>query len=171
MPPRRRDQEEERGQGADHAASVPLLDDEESQTAPRDTRFAISEDDAPDPDEADDGGNDVHDPANKYPPRDATSLPPSYRDAVYTRDPWYKSEVALSMQHYGRICLGGVGRGVARYWPTSRFAQAGFFIVGLWLIVLVTGPTFDKTYRLGWGKHGEDVSVGGICRGYCWTVS
>ncbi|CAO1617367.1 unnamed protein product [Parajaminaea phylloscopi] len=130
------------------AAAVPLLHDQEEHDElrrPRDTRFAISEDDV---EAGDDDGDDLDVASNKYPP----SLPPSYGEATNARDPWYKSEFALSLWHY--LCIAGskIASLVARYWPTSRFAQAGFFIAGLWIIVIVTGPTWDKSARLSWSK-------------------
>lgn len=132
----------------DNTASAPLLGDQQ-EDEPRDVRFAISEEDA-------EGPNDVEEGGAKYPP--PSSLPPSYNEATHRSDPWYKSEVALSLHHYGRIWLGGSASFIRRYWPTSRFAQAGFFIVGLWILVIVSGPTWDGTGRLGMGKGGEDVS-------------
>lgn len=144
-------------------AAAPLLGDDGSNT-PRDTRFAISEEDAEDPYDAnreDPGEGDESGPAEgaqyKYPP---SSLPPSYRDAIYSsgRDPWYKSEVALSVQHYGRACLSSLMPLLKRYWPTSRFAQAGFFIIGLWLIVIASGPTWDQSTGIKWGKSVDEVS-------------
>ena len=154
-----------------HEVSIPLLQDNDdgdhhtsaasssSHPPRRDVRFAISEDDAEDDAQAQDSDPFVNSQHNsKYPPL-PHSLPPSYREAVYKKDPWYKSEVALSLQHYGLICFSGLGTFFRRYWPTSRFAQAGFFIVGLWIIVIVTGPTWDKSARLGWGKSVDEFLV------------
>ncbi|CAO1637068.1 unnamed protein product [Sympodiomycopsis kandeliae] len=144
--------------------SIPLFshddDDDDGQpstSSRRDVRFAIDDEHAEE-EEEEANDQDVLITSSKYPPTTATpdSLPPSYRQAVYKKDPWYKSEVALSLQHYGRICFSSVAMLFAKYWPTSRFAQAGFFIVGLWIIVIVTGPTWDKSAKLGWGKSVDD---------------
>lgn len=155
MAPRSTRRGDEGDDGRDHSsAAVPLLHDQESHTQ-RDTRFAISEEDAEAPEGSDEELDHQQD-GNKYPPN---SLPPSYRDAVYASDPWYKSEVALSLRHYAMICFGSIATVVRRYWPTSRFAQAGFFIAGLWVIVIVTGPTWDKSARLSWGPNSSGVST------------
>lgn len=159
--------------------SIPLLQQDPSSSSgpsssrrqpPRDSRFAISEDDVDAPSEDDDddqvagSGSGGYGPRGdaatsqhtKYPPTSPSSLPPSYREAIYVKDPWYRSEVALSLQHYGRICFGSLAALLRQYWPTSRFAQAGFFIVGLWIIVIVSGPTWDKSAR-GWSKNVDEV--------------
>lgn len=148
------------GEDGASAAAVPLLYEQENHRFlhfPLDTRFAISEEDAGDAhlDVQDDDESEAETSGAKYPP----TLPPSYREVMYVDDPWYKSELALSFRHYLNIALSGIATVIRRYWPTSRFAQAGFFIVGLWMVVIITGSNWDKTSKLTWGKARSDVST------------
>lgn len=81
----------------------------------------------------------------KYPP---AAPPPSYREATGK---------SLITHHVSKLCssvslpdLSILQRGISRiwiiicrFWPTSRFAQVGLFMMGLWLLVIVSGPVFD----------------------------
>lgn len=123
---------------------VPLLNQrgEAFEELP-DHRFAIDEETA----EAQDVSNSRHDSLEspKYPP---SASPPSYREATG------KSIISVicsrifapdSMPDFSFIRRGGskVWILICRFWPTSRFAQVGFFMLGLWLLVIVSGPAFE----------------------------
>lgn len=96
----------------------------------------------------------------KYPP-----LPPSYDDTLkidaqshlsrWNPARWFT--LSRTTREHIQACLprtssgnlltwstaaSGCYVGVTRCWPTNRFAQASIFIIGLWLIVLFTGPSF-----------------------------
>lgn len=94
--------------------------------------------------------------ANKYPP---SAPPPSYREATGTSrfksllqslpfDSAIDSLRTFSRRAWILIC---------RFWPTSRFAQVGVFLVGLWILVIVSGPAFDDAAGAGrpFGYEGD----------------
>ena len=81
----------------------------------------------------------------KYPP---SAPPPSYRQATG------KSHASVvcarvfsidTLPDFSVLTRAGskVWIFICRFWPTSRFAQVGFFMLGLWLLVIVSGPAFE----------------------------
>lgn len=127
-----------------HSDQVPLLNQRgEAYEEQPDHRFAIDEETA----ETQDVSNSQHDSPEspKYPP---SAPPPSYREAtgksllslVYSRVFTPDSMPDFSFLQRG---LSKVWMFLCRFWPTSRFAQVGFFMLGLWLLVIVSGPAFE----------------------------
>ncbi len=140
----------------------PLLDD---QAAEPDHRFAIDDSLAEEQPAAD-----VSSP--KYPP-----LPPSYDDTIRTdarsKSRWNPAawfSISRTTKEHIQACFprtsdgdlltfstafSGCYKGVMRCWPSNRFAQASVFIVGLWILVLFTGPSLTQDYseNPGAGLH------------------
>ncbi|GAC98317.1 hypothetical protein PHSY_005910 [Pseudozyma hubeiensis SY62] len=140
----------------------PLLD---SNAAELDTPFAIDEDLA------------EEQPANtgsspKYPP-----LPPSYDDTIrvdsrsksnWNPVAWFS--ISRTTKEHIQACFprtsqgelltfssafSGCYQGAMRCWPSNRFAQASVFIIGLWILVLFTGPALTQPAgdNVGTGLH------------------
>lgn len=122
-----------------------------------DRRFAIDEEYAQEEEAhetsrlapgAEEGGDEGEEDSNKYPP---SAPPPSYREATGTSrfksllqslpiDSFLEGLKSFSRRAWIIIC---------RFWPTSRFAQVGVFLVGLWILVIVSGPAFDDVAGAG----------------------
>jgi hypothetical protein len=143
---------------------VPLLNQEgEAHEEQLDTRFAIDEETA----EAQ-GHSDRHQDSPgspKYPP---SAPPPTYREATGTSLfslIFSRIFSSVSVPDFSFIRRGGssIWSFICRFWPTSRFAQLGFFMMGLWVLVIVSGPAFEDAgpragAGYGWGQF-EEVSA------------
>ncbi|CCF49202.1 hypothetical protein NDA11_005860 [Ustilago hordei] len=140
----------------------PLLD---SDAVELDNRFAIDDSLAEEQPAADAS-------SPKYPP-----LPPSYDDTIRvdarSRSKWNPAEwltLSRTTKEHIQACLprtssgdlltwntafSGCFRGAMRCWPSNRFAQASFFIIALWILVLFTGPSLTQTGsdNIGAGLH------------------
>ncbi|CBQ69690.1 conserved hypothetical protein [Sporisorium reilianum SRZ2] len=140
----------------------PLL---HGDAAELDTRFAIDESLA-----EEQPGVDPSSP--KYPP-----LPPSYDDTIrvsarsqsrWNPAAWFT--ISRTTKEHIQACFprtstgelltfstafSGCYKGAMRCWPSNRFAQASFFIVGLWILVLFTGPSLTQSAsdNIGAGLH------------------
>lgn len=155
---------------ASQGDQVPLLSQQgEAYEEPPDHRFAIDEETA-EAQGASNGQTDAPDsPKYPYPP----SAPPSYREATG------KSFVSIifsrlfssdSLPDVSFLKRGGskVWLFICRFWPTSRFAQVGFFMLGLWLLVIVSGPAFeDAGPRAGSGYAWSGIQEvrSNVCKG------
>lgn len=130
----------------------PLLDNEAAEL---DNRFAIDDSLA-----EEQPATDTSSP--KYPP-----LPPSYDDTIrvdarsqsrWNPAAWFT--ISRTTKEHIQACFprtssgelltfstafSGCYKGAMRCWPTNRFAQASVFIVGLWILVLFTGPSFNQS--------------------------
>ena len=106
----------------------------------------------------------------KYPP-----LPPSYDDAIrvdaHSRSKWNPAawfSISRTTKEHIQACFprtssgelltfstafSGCYKSAMRCWPSNRFAQASFFIIGLWILVLFTGPSLTQS-------PGENISAG-----------
>ncbi|CDS00311.1 uncharacterized protein SPSC_00794 [Sporisorium scitamineum] len=140
----------------------PLLD---GDAAELDNRFAIDESMAEEQPAADPS-------SPKYPP-----LPPSYDDAIRvsarSRSRWNPAawfSVSRTTKEHIQACFprtssgelltfstafSGCYKGAVRCCPSNRFAQATFFIIGLWIFVLITGPSLTQSSsdNIGAGLH------------------
>lgn len=128
---------------ASRSDQVPLLNRQgDAQDDTVDVRFAID-------DETGEYGESSHQSAennaHKYPP---AAPPPSYKEATGRSALSLKVSQLFSsfsapdlsvFQH----ALSRVWIFLCRFWPTSRFAQVGMFMAGLWLLIIVSGPAFD----------------------------
>ncbi len=105
---------------------------------------------------------------NKYPP-----LPPSYDDvlrSVRNRTSRWRTvrehlvslpqlvpegvrECAASAAYSAKV-------GVRRYWPSGRLAHSFLVLAGLWVLVVLTGPSFDN-FTSGGGNGGGGLLGGG----------
>ena len=140
----------------------PLLD---GDAAELDNRFAI-----------DDSLAEEQPAANtsspKYPP-----LPPSYDDTIrvdarshsrWNPAAWFS--ISRTTKEHIQACFprtssgdlltfntafSGCYKGAMRCWPSNRFAQASVFIIGLWILVLFTGPSITQSAadNIGAGLH------------------
>lgn len=141
----------------------PLLDG--GDAAEPDTRFAIDEDLA-------ETQPTVNTSSQKYPP-----LPPSYDDTIrvdaraqskWNPAAWFS--ISRTTKEHIQACFprtsqgelltfsaafSGCYKGAMRCWPTNRFAQASVFIIGLWILVLFTGPALTQSAsdNIGAGLH------------------
>ncbi|KIS66671.1 uncharacterized protein UMAG_04734 [Mycosarcoma maydis] len=140
----------------------PLLD---VNAAELDNRFAIDEDLAEDQPA-------ISPSSPKYPP-----LPPSYDDTIrvdkreqFKWNPVTWFSISRTTKEHIQACFprtsngelltfstafSGCYRGAMRCWPSNRFAQASVFIIGLWILVLFTGPTLSQidSDNVGTGLH------------------
>lgn len=146
---------------------VPLLNqDGEAYEEQPDTRFAIDEETAEEAQGASDRNrNRQESPGSpKYPP---SAPPPTYREATGTSLAsllFSKFLSTISLPDLSFVSRFGsrVWVFICRFWPTSRFAQVGFFMLGLWLLVIVSGPAFeDAGPRAGSGYWGNFEEVSG----------
>jgi hypothetical protein len=150
---------------ASRGDQVPLLNqDGDAHDEQPDTRFAIDEETA----EEAQGVSDLHQvdspESPKYPP---SAPPPTYREATGKSIfsllvPSFLSSVSTPDFSFVKRFGSNIWVFMCRFWPTSRFAQVGFFMVGIWLLVIVSGPAFeDAGPRAGsvypWGQV-EEVS-------------
>ncbi|ETS60595.1 hypothetical protein PaG_05452 [Moesziomyces aphidis] len=139
----------------------PLL---HADAAELDTRFAIDDNLAEE--------QPALDPASpKYPP-----LPPSYDDTIRvdarSRTRWNPAAwftLSRTTKEHIQACLPRTSSGdlltfssafsgcysvAMRCWPSNRFAQASAFIIGLWILVLFTGPSLSQSPdNIGSGLH------------------
>lgn len=132
------------------ADQVPLLDRQgEAHEEQPDGRFAIDDEIGAYNEHGESSrpleGASASPEAYKYPPN---AQPPSYREAT--------GKSAISV-HVSQLCSSvsspdfsfvrqGLSQAwifICRFWPTSRFAQVGLFMAGLWLLVILSGPVFD----------------------------
>lgn len=132
---------------ASQGDQVPLLSQQgEAYEEAPDHRFAIDEETAEAQAAASNGQSETPDsPKYPYPP----SAPPSYREATGTSllsAIFSRLFSPDSLPDVSFIKRGGskVWVFICRFWPTSRFAQVGFFMLGLWLLVIVSGPAFEE---------------------------
>ncbi|SNX87683.1 uncharacterized protein MEPE_06393 [Melanopsichium pennsylvanicum] len=140
----------------------PLLD---GDAAELDNRFAIDDSLAEEQPATDT-------PSSKYPP-----LPPSYDDTIRvdarSRSRWNPAawfSISRTTKEHIQACFprtssgelltfstafGGCYKGTMRCWPVNRFAQASVFIIGLWILVLFTGPSLTQSgmENVGSGLH------------------
>ncbi|SPO32782.1 uncharacterized protein UTRI_05713_B [Ustilago trichophora] len=140
----------------------PLLD---SDAAELDNRFAIDDSLAEEQPAADSS-------SPKYPP-----LPPSYDDTIRvdarSRSRWNPAawfSISRTTKEHIQACFprtssgelltfstafSGCYKGAMRCWPSNRFAQASVFIIGLWILVLFTGPSLSQGAmdNIGTGLH------------------
>lgn len=129
------------------ADQVPLLShNSEGYEEPPDTRFAIDEETAEAQGQSDNQQGSPGSPKYPYPP---SAPPPSYREATGKSFISYVCSRLFSpdsMPDISFLKRGGsaVWLFICRFWPTSRFAQVGFFMLGLWLLVIVSGPAFEE---------------------------
>lgn len=149
----------------------PLLDNEDEP----DSRFAIDEDTIFDADQ--ENSTSATSNHNKYPP-----LPPSYNDATTPSTFWTRHpEITEHFNHFTSRTGEWLGSFPTPFsvwnstkskcysigcWPTNRMTQVGVFLFFLWVLVIVTGPSFemnegDGARKGGGGKNlwGEDLSV------------
>jgi hypothetical protein len=128
---------------AGRSDQVPLLNVQgDAQDENPDVRFAID-------DETGDYGessrlSEEHN-AHKYPP---AAPPPSYKEATGKSALSLKVSQLLSSLSAPDLsvfqkALSKIWIFICRFWPTSRFAQVGMFMAGLWLLIIVSGPAFD----------------------------
>jgi len=151
---------------ASRGDEVPLLNQEgEAHEEQPDTRFAIDEETAEEAQSAYDHHHQDTPGSPKYPP---SAPPPTYREAtgtslvslIFSR---MFSQVSIPDFSFVKRFGSNVWSFICRFWPTSRFAQVGFFMIGLWILVIVSGPAFeDAGPRAGssypWGKV-EEVRI------------
>ena len=140
----------------------PLLS---ADTAELDNRFAIDDSLAEEQPPVDAS-------STKYPP-----LPPSYDDTLRAYAPpqskwnpaaWFT--VSRTTKEHIQACFprtsdgelltfstafSGCYTSAMRCWPSNRFAQASVFIIGLWILVLFTGPSLTQSDAdsIGTGLH------------------
>jgi hypothetical protein len=131
---------------ASQGDQVPLLSQQnEGYEEPPDTRFAIDEETA----EAQEAQG-QSDPQQQAPPDSPKyDYPPSYREATgksLISDVFSRLFSADTMPDMSFLMRGSskVWLFICKFWPTSRFAQVGFFMLGLWLLVIVSGPAFEE---------------------------
>lgn len=135
-----------------HQDNVPLLNQQgDAQDEAPDVRFAIDEETGEYSADNTVGGEDEHSSSSqrhnshKYPP---SAPPPSYREATGKSLVTHHvanlcSQVSSPDLTLVRTAASWTWTKVCRYWPTSRFAQVAIFMVGLWVLVIVSGPAFE----------------------------
>ncbi|PWN38246.1 uncharacterized protein FA14DRAFT_188258 [Meira miltonrushii] len=129
---------------ASRSDQVPLLNQQgDAEDENPDVRFTIDDETGAygEPSRSSDERN-----AHKYPP---AAPPPSYKEATGKSALSLKVSQLFSalsapdlsiLQH----ALYKIWSFICRFWPTSRFAQVGMFMAGLWLLIIVSGPAFDE---------------------------
>ncbi|UZJ51377.1 hypothetical protein CBS101457_000697 [Exobasidium rhododendri] len=148
---------------------VPLLNQNgEAYEEQPDSRFTIDEENTED-DQTTSQRRPLDSPDSpKYPP---SAPPPTYREAtgkslislLFTK---LSSSISLPDLSFIKRFGSNIWTFICRFWPTSRFAQVGFFMLGLWVLVIVSGPAFeDAGPRAGgiypWGQVEEQMANNG----------